>query len=124
MGGDAARPVFEYLERLGDADSEAPVPLSGAETAQLSGTYSLGAGETNQIDVDGNTKPYAGKMYTWAPQLNWTRRGTMTRPLFHLGGLAFYPGGAPAVRICFTVEEDKVAMAVSDGEIQVSAIRL
>jgi len=124
MGGDAARPVFEYLQSLGDADSAPPVPLTDAETARLSGTYSFGSEATSQIDIDGNTKPYAGKMYTWGPQLNWTRRGTMTRPLFHLGDLTFYPGGAPSVRIRFTTEKDALAMAVTDGDVQFSAKRV
>lgn len=124
MGGDAARPVFAYLESLGDADSTPPVPLTDAENAQLSGTYSFGATEASHIEVNADTKMYAGKMYTWAPQLNWTRKGTMTRPLFHLGALAFYPGGAPSVRIRFSVEEEKVAMVITDGDVQVSAMRV
>jgi len=124
MGGDAARPVLEYLQSLGDADSVPPVPLTDAETARLSGTYSFDAADASQIEVDANMKPYAGKMYTWAPQLNWTRKGAMTRPLFHLGELSFYPGGAPSVRIHFNAEKDRVAMTVTDGDVLVSAIHL
>lgn len=124
MGGDAARPVFEYLQSLGDADSAPPVPLTDAQTAQLSGSYSFGSSESAHIEVDGNMSGYAGRMYTWGPQLNWTRKGTMTRPLFHLGDLNFYPGGSPSVRIRFTVEEQKVAMTIADGELQLSAARV
>jgi len=68
-------------------------------------------------------KMYAGKMYAYPPQLNWTRTGTMTRPLFHLGDLTFYPAGAPAVRIRFTVEKNRAAMAISDGNFALSAVR-
>lgn len=48
----------------------------------------------------------------------------MARALFHLGEMAFYPAGAPSVRIRFTVEKEKVAMAVTDGDFELSAVRL
>ncbi len=124
MGGEAARPVLAYLASLGDADSVAPVPLTESQSAQLSGTYSFGTSDSSRIEVNADTKMYAGRMYTWAPQLNWTRQGTMTRPLFHTGDLLFYPGGAPSVRIRFTVEQERIAMTVTDGDVQVFAIRL
>ena len=124
MGGNAARAVFEYLESLGDADSAPPVPLTDAEAARLSGTYSFGADETRHIEVDADMKMYVSPMYTWAPQLNWTRKGTMTRPLFHRGEMMFFPGGAPSVRIQFNVEKEQVAMTVTDGDVRVSAIHL
>ncbi|HUB19918.1 MAG TPA: hypothetical protein VL990_14850 [Acidobacteriaceae bacterium] len=56
MGGNAARAVFEYLESLGDADTAPPVPLTDAEAARLSGTYSFGADETRHIEVDADMK--------------------------------------------------------------------
>ena len=125
MGGDAARPVLEYLQSLGNADSDPPIPLTDAETARLSGTYSFGDSDTTHIEVNAdNMKMYAGKMYSFPPQLNWTRKGTMTRPLFHRGDLVFYPGGAPSVRIRFTTEKEKVAMAVTDGDLELSAVRV
>ncbi|HKF53153.1 MAG TPA: hypothetical protein VKB26_12640, partial [Candidatus Acidoferrales bacterium] len=86
VGGETARPVFEFLQSLSDSDTEAPVALSEEETNTLIGTYIFGSGATQQIAVDANLKMYAGsKMYTHPPQLNWTRKGTMGRPLFHLG---------------------------------------
>jgi hypothetical protein len=124
MGGDAARPVFDYLHSLGDADSDPPIPLTDADNARLAGTYSFGDSDTTHIDVNADMKMYAGKMYTFPPQLNWTRKGTMTRPLFHRGDLVFYPAGAPSVRIRFTAEKEKVAMAVTDGDFELSAVRL
>ena len=125
MGGDAARPVLEYLQSLGDADFAQPIPLTDAETARLSGTYTFAGVADGQIDVNAdNMKMYAGKMYSFPPQLNWTRKGTMTRPLFHRGDLVFYPAGAPSVRIRFTNEKEKVAMAVTDGDFELSAFRL
>jgi hypothetical protein len=121
MGGEAARPVFEFLESLGDADSESPVLLKDKDTTALVGAYVLGAGNTRQVDVNADIKMYAGKMYTYPPQLNWTRKGTMTRPLFHLGDRTFFPAGAPAVRIRFTEDADAVLMTVTDAELVLTA---
>ena len=123
MGGEAARPVFEFLESLGGADSESPVPLKDKDASALVGTYVLGAGDTHQVDVNADTKMYAGKMYTYPPQLNWTRKGTMTRPLFHLGDRTFYPAGAPSVRIRFTEDAGSVLMTVTDAELLLTARR-
>ena len=123
MGGDAALPVIEFLHSLRDADAEPPVALENADADALAGTYTFGAGDIHQIDVTSDMKMYAGKMYAYPPQLNWTRKGTMTRPLFHLGDLAFYPAGAPAVRIRFTVEKNRVTMAINDGNFALSAVR-
>jgi len=124
MGGEAGKPVFEYLQGIEGADSDAPIPLSAEDTATLVGTYGFGVGVTQQVEVDADLKMYAGsKMYTHAPQLNWTRKGTMTRPLFHLGGREFYPAGAPAVRVRFAEVADGVEMKVTDGGLVFSALR-
>ena len=123
MGGEAARPVFEFLESLGDADSESPVPLKDKDASALVGAYVLGAGDTHQVDVNADIKMYAGKMYTYPPQLNWTRKGAMTRPLFHLGDRTFYPAGAPSVRIRFTEDAGTVLMTVTDAELVLTARR-
>jgi len=124
VGGEVAGPVLEYLQGLEGADSEAPASLSQAETAALIGTYVFGASAIQQIEVNADLKMYAGsKMYTHAPQLNWTRNGTMTRPLFHLGDRTFYPAGAPAVRIRFTEGADEMRMSVVDGDAELSALR-
>jgi hypothetical protein len=79
---------------------------------------------TQQIEVNADLKIYTGsKMYTHAPQLNWTRKGTMTRPLFHLGNRTFYPAGAPAVRVRFTEGDGETTMSVADGDAEMSALR-
>jgi hypothetical protein len=122
VGGKAARPVFEYLKGLADSDIEAPVTLTEEETNALVGTYVFGVGISQNIVVDANLKMYAGsKMYTHAPQLNWTREGTMPRPLFHLGDRTFYPAGAPAARIEFSRDADGALMTVTDGNLALSA---
>jgi hypothetical protein len=124
MGGDAARPVFEFLQSLGDADTSPPVSLSDTDAAALAGTYVFGLGVTQQIELTADLKMYANsKMYTHPPQLNWTRKGTMTRPLFHLGERTFYPAGAPSVRIRFTDDAGTVLMTVTDAELVLTARR-
>jgi len=124
VGGEAARPVFDFLQSLPNSDSEAPVALSEEETKTLLGTYVFGSGASEQIMVDANLKMYAGsKMYTHSPQLNWTRKGTMGRPLFHLGDHTFCPAGAPSARIRFTKENDGVLMTVTDADFVLTARR-
>ncbi|HEX8881696.1 MAG TPA: hypothetical protein VF749_16760 [Candidatus Acidoferrum sp.] len=124
MGGETALPVFDFLKSLPDADTDLPVPLTDDETAALVGTYVFGVGVTQQVDLTADLKMYANnKMYTHPPQLNWTRKGTMTRPLFHLGNHTFYPAGARLVRIRFTEAADGMLMNISDGELALSALR-
>jgi hypothetical protein len=124
MGGEAARPVFDFLQSLPDSDSDAPVALPEEETKTLVGTYIFGVGASEQIVVDAELKMYAGsKMYTYSPQLNWTRKGMMPRPLFHLGDHTFCPAGAPAARIRFTQEATGMAMTITDAEFALTARR-
>lgn len=124
VGGQSARPVYDFLESLGGADTDPPVPLDEADSAKLTGTYVFGIGVTQQVLVDADLKMYAGsKMYAHAPQLNWTRKGAMPRPLFHLGNLEFSPAGAPAARIRFTEDAQGVAMSVTDGDPIMTARR-
>src|SRR5437016_2878957 len=104
-GGEAARPVFEFLQSLGDADAPAEAPLADHDRAALLGTYIFGSAPTQQVDVTVEK----GK-------LTWTRKGTMGRWLFHLGDQVFYPGGAPAVRIRFSDDAAATVMTVSDPD--------
>jgi hypothetical protein len=106
-GGAAARPVLDYLRSLGDADADPVTPLPKSDVTELPGTYSFGTGVTDQIEVtvDGQ-------------QLVWTRKGTMGRQLFYLGDHAFYPAGAPAVRIRFIELGGELFMTIDDpGEV-------
>jgi hypothetical protein len=124
MGGEAARSVFEFLQSLGDADADAPVSLSDTDSAALVGTYVFGLGISQQVELTADPKMYTNnKMYTHPPQLNWTRKGTMTRPLFHLGDRTFYPAGAPSVRVRFTDDAGTVLMTVTDAELVLTARR-
>jgi hypothetical protein len=119
-GGEAARPVFEFLQSLGDADVDPPVPLSDSEIAAMAGTYIFGVGVTQQIDVTVDRRQGMTSLYS---PLTWTRKGTMGRPLLHLGDHAFYPAGAPSVRIRFTEDKDGVVMTVNDPQLVMTARR-
>ena len=124
MGGEGAREVFEFLRSLPDVDTKPAVALSDAEAAALIGTYVFGPGVTQQVEVNVDLSAYENnKMYTYPPQLNWTRKGTMTRPLFHLGDHAFFPAGAPSVRIRFTDDPGGVLMSVTDAGLAFTARR-
>jgi hypothetical protein len=62
-------------------------------------------------------------MYTYAPQLNWKRTGTMERPLFHLGDMTFYPAGSRSTQIRFEEKAHAVVMTVTDGGDVLTASR-
>lgn len=119
-GGAPAKPVFDYLQLLGDADSDPEAPLADADRTKLLGTYRFGAGATEQIEV---TMEHNAFLKT--DQLTWTRKGTIGRPLYHVGELAFYPAGAQAVRVKFSLAANGSAtvMTVSDGDFTVEAKR-
>lgn len=122
VGGEAASTVFEFLQSLNDAGDDEPAPLSAKEISALVGTYVFGVGVTQQVEVDADLKMYANsKMYSHLPQLNWTRKGTMPRPLFHLGDQTFYPAGAPDVRIRFAGDGNGTVMTVHDPDLILTA---
>jgi len=105
-GGEAARPVFEFLQSLGDAGGSPEAPLADHDRAAILGTYIFGPASTQQVDVT-----------VEKGRLTWTRKGTMGRALFHLGEQVFYPGGAPAVRIRFSEDGGVRMMTVNDPDI-------
>src|ERR1700722_20377321 len=110
-GGEQARSVFEFLKSLGDADSEPPLSISDREITLLAGTYIFGYGENQRIEVTAEQRQGVMSMYS---PLTWTRKGMMGRPLVHVGDHAFYPAGAPSVRINFAEEDASVVMTVHD----------
>jgi len=111
-GGEASRPVFEFLQSLGDADADPLVPLSESEAESLQGSYGFGPATSQQVDVTVDRG-----------QVVWTRKGMMGRPLFHLGSRTFYPAGAPAARIRFREEGSAMVMTVEDPEVVLVARR-
>ncbi len=120
-GGAVAKPVLDFLQTLEGVDLETPVPLPEAEAAAFTGTYIFGRGIAQQIEVNADMRMYGGQTYAHPPQLNWTRKGTQTRGLFHLGGNEFYPNGASCVRIRLTQEANAVVMTVTDGDMVFTA---
>jgi hypothetical protein len=110
-GGEQARLVFEYLQTLGDADAPPPAPLTDSETSLALGTYVFGYGESQRIEVTAEQRQGVMSMYS---PLTWTRKGMTGRPLVHVGDHAFYPAGAPSVRINFAEEDAFVVMTVHD----------
>jgi hypothetical protein len=105
-GGEASRPVFEFLQSLGDADAPPEAALSDADRARILGTYIFGSGPTERVDVTFEKG-----------RLTWTRKGTMGRWLFHLGDRVFYPSGASAVRIHFAEKDGTRVMTVNDPNV-------
>jgi hypothetical protein len=119
-GGQAARPVFEFFQSLGDADVEPLEPLSNNDVAALVGTYVFGLGISQQIELTAEQREGVSSMYS---PLTWARKGMMGRPLVHLGDHAFYPAGAPSVRIRFFEDKGGSVMTVSDPEVVLTARR-
>jgi hypothetical protein len=124
MGGKQSEAILEYLHSLKDADSARPITLTDEERTSICGTYRFGEGPSQLVEVIDDVRPYQNSpMYTYPPQLNWTRRGTMGRPLFHFGNKVFYPAGAPSVEIRFERHTDAEIMTVRDGEPVLTASR-
>jgi hypothetical protein len=111
-GGEPARPIFDFLQSLGDAGSDTPIPLPPADADALKGTYIFGRAANQQIEVTVDNA-----------QLVWTRKGSIGRPLTHLGNRVFSPWGAPAVRIHFADDTPATTMTIHDPEIVLVAKR-
>ncbi len=105
VGGEVSRPVLEFRLSLGDADYDPVTSLAKTDGDAIRGSYSFGPAVNDQIDVT-----------VEKGQAMWTRKGMMGRPLVYLGGRAFYPMGAPAVRIQFSEENPAMLMTIHDPE--------
>src|SRR5262249_22357308 len=105
FGGDKAKPVLQYLEKIGDADPRIESPaLTDEEAAGLVGTYAYGASPSAVITIDA-TKG----------QLGFLRTNGMKRGLLQRAPREFSPAGAANVRIKFVVENGKAtALTVHD----------
>jgi hypothetical protein len=113
-GGEPARSVFDFLKSLGDADSPSSAPLSDADAAAIVGIYIFGVGPSQQIDVTAEPRQKTTSIYS---PLTWTRKGSMGRPLVHVGDSVFYPAGAPSVRIKFAQVSGTTQMTVIDPDV-------
>jgi hypothetical protein len=115
-GGERARATRAFLEQLGDADiSPTSAPLDPARRSVYAGSYEFGSAADERLEVTAEG----------AAGLAITRPGLpFARGLRHLGNHEFFPIGAEAVRIRFTVVEDRaVALSVNDPDPLVKAKR-
>jgi hypothetical protein len=114
-GGEKAKPVLQYLEKIGDADPRIDSPaLTDEEAGALVGSYSYGAAASAVITIDA-TKG----------QLGFLRTNGMKRGLLQRGPREFSPVGAANVRIKFVVENGKAtALTVHDPDVVLTARRL
>jgi hypothetical protein len=117
-GGAGAKNVYDFLQSLGDADGEPEVPMTDEEKAKLLGTYTFGIGVTQQVEV-----LMQQGMGMKSGVFTWMRKGSMGRPIYHLGKREFYPAGAPDVRIRFAEDGAAMLMTVNDGEVTFTARR-
>jgi hypothetical protein len=111
-GGPPAAAVAAYLESIGDAALPlTDEPLSAADRAMLDGRYVFGDRPRDSFTIE--TKPN---------QVSIVRAGATPRFIRHLGRLEFAPPGAPAVRVRFERDGDKiVAFTINDPDTVVRA---
>ncbi len=113
-GGEESAGVVEYLEDLGDADPrQANEPLV-LDIEAYTGTYAWGPGELERVSIIDRRG-----------QLGFKVGERFPRTMFHVGDHDFHPGGAPHVRIRFTVEGGRAAdVSVLDPDLVISASRV
>ena len=78
-------------------------------------------GVNQQIEVTFDRREGVSAMYS---PLTWSRKGSMGRPLVHLGDRAFYPAGAPSVKIRFEEKNGPAVMTIQDSEWVLVAQRM
>lgn len=106
-GGAQAQPVVDYLKTVeGSNDTPAVQPLSDADAASITGTYTFGPTPADRFEITANKA-----------QMQIGRPGHYARGLFHLGGLVFCPMGAESVRIAFTRSADAMLLTIRDPDV-------
>jgi hypothetical protein len=112
-GGPAAQAVADYLQTLPGANRRPETqPLTPEAMAALTGEYVYGAAADERITI-----AVANGSVTFA------RMGRSPRVLVHVGDHAFFPVGAPLVRIRFVAEPAGAALTVHDPDLVVTARR-
>jgi hypothetical protein len=112
-GGDGAKPVYAYLEQLGDANTGYSAAFAEDRAPRYTGTYVYGTADSQRIEVSYDR----GALW-------FERAGAARRGLIPVEPDAFHPVGAPRVRIRFVAEGDRVtALAVHDPDVVVRAVR-
>jgi hypothetical protein len=112
-GGPRAQAVADYLKSLPGADRRPETkPLTPDEMNALTGEYVFGAAPDDRITISVSNNA-----------LQFTRVGRVGRGLAHVGDRAFYPAGAPQVRIRFKESPAGMTLSVFDPDVVVEAVR-
>jgi hypothetical protein len=112
-GGPAAQPVADYLKTLPGANALPPSQaLSAEEMAALTGDFRFGSLDHERIVIG-----VANDMLTF------TRIGRTALRLTHVGDRAFFPAGAPHVRIRFRATPGPMRLTVHDPDLVLEALR-
>ncbi len=116
-GGEQAAAVVKYLTELGDADiNRESLPMSEESKKLYIGDYSFGSGHDARLLVK------ATRMGDLSIQRG--EKGS-ARVILRNGEHAFYPVGAPAVKVVFEMKGSTVsAVRVTDGPLKLLATRL
>src|SRR6185503_7130022 len=113
-GGPASESVVEYLKTLPLADRRPETqPIAPEGLAALAGDYVYGTGPDERIII----------AVTANGVLTFTRAKGSARNLFHVGDRAFFPVGAPLVRIKFRETSGGMSLTVHDPGLIVEAKR-
>lgn len=115
-GGEAAAPVVEYLDRLGDADtSPETVTLTDEQRRQFVGTYGFDAAGNDVLEIADRR----GVLSIRRDGLPFGRR------MFAVSETEFFPTGSPTVRIIFQIEGGQATkLRVIDKKVILTAARL
>lgn len=111
-GKEKAKPVYEYLVSLSNADQPGEHPLTAAELETITGAYAFGPNPADRFEINTNNS---------RKQLRFIYNGSSGHRLIHKGNLVFHPAGAPAVRVVF---EGGKRVTVHDPEPILVANRL
>jgi hypothetical protein len=101
------------LKGLPGADTKPDTqPIQAAELTALAGDYVYGTAADERITIAVSTSG-----------LTFTRAGRAGRGLTHVGGRAFFPVGAPLVRIRFREASGGMTLTVHDPDLVLEARR-
>ena len=114
-GGERARAVVAYLKSVDGADTPPPnLPLTDEQKAGYVGKYMFGTGAGDGFEVTVNRQG----------NLSLQRLTKNAVNLFRVEEHGFHPGGSPAVRVRFTVQNGKaVSLTVHDPAPIVTAVK-
>jgi hypothetical protein len=112
-GGPGSTPVADYLKTRPGANAQPDSqPLTPEQMAKLTGDYTYGAAADESITIS---------IVNGA--LLFTRKGATGRNLTHVGDLAFFPAGAPLVRIRFSESGKGLRLSIHDPDLVLEATR-